>query len=445
MRRSSTLRHWLHGVPLAVGLLLSGCQGTLAPRADTRASETVVPHTLPTDTESDRDGPPQPRTPQDIAAAPVDAGAAPRSPARDVMVADTAMPAGLPVATADAITMVAHFIDVGQGDATLLEFSCAAVLIDTGGENTARVSGRDRLARYLEDFFERRADLARTLQLVVLSHPHKDHTDGVSVLLEAEPAIVVMNVLDNGPPAARASGGKGQRDLQAYAAEIEGVGYAGMAESDITTVSGATSEIIDPVNCKRGNTGVDPRISVLWGRVDLDTTWANDANNDSVVVRVAFGKAVFLFTGDLESQGIAAMLESYAADLRMFDADVLKVGHHGSHNATTADFITAVTPKIAVIQSGESSPDDERFSAYAFGHPNAKALTLLLDADNGVSLDRDSPKVVRVGLKGRSISGDVPPDFTHWTMKKAIYANGWDGNIAIKATSDGRLRVETEY
>ncbi|WP_162250407.1 MBL fold metallo-hydrolase [Pseudoxanthomonas sp. Root630] len=375
----------------------------------------------------------------------MDTRATQRSPARDVPMVDTPMPAGLPTATADPTTMVAHFIDVGQGDATLLEFSCAAVLIDTGGENTARVSGRDRLSRYLEEFFERRADLARTLHLVVLSHPHKDHTDGVSVLLEAEPAIVVMNVVDNGPPAPRASGGKGQRDLQSYAAEIEGVGYVGLAESDIKTVSGATSDIIDPVNCKRGNTGVDPKISALWGRVDLDTTWANDANNDSVVLRVAFGKAVFLFTGDLESQGLSAMLESYAADLGAFDADVLKVGHHGSHNATTADFVTAVTPRIAVIQSGESSPDDETFSAYAFGHPNAKALKLLLDTDSGVSLDRKSPKLVRVGLKGRSLNGNTPPDFTYWTMKKAIYANGWDGNIAIKATSDGRLSVETEY
>lgn len=355
------------------------------------------------------------------------------------------MPAGLPLATADPDTMVAHFIDVGQGDATLLEFSCAAVLIDTGGETTARVSGRDRLKRYLEEFFERRPDLARTLHLVVLSHPHKDHTDGVDILLKADPAIVVLNVLDNGPPSARASGGKGQRDLQAYAAEVESVGYLGLAESDIDIVSGITSPVIDPVDCRRNGVGVDPRISALWGRVDLDAAWANDANNDSVVLRVEFGRASFLFTGDLESHGIQAMLESYELDTGAFDVDVLKVGHHGSHNATTPDFVAAISPKIAVIQSGDSSPDDERFSAYAFAHPNAKALTILLDPANGVSMSRDEPKRVRVGIKGRNPTDRTPPDFTNWTMTKAIYANGWDGNIAVSANADGTLIVETEY
>jgi competence protein ComEC len=347
------------------------------------------------------------------------------------------------MASADADTMVAHFINVGQGDAILLEFSCGAVLIDTGGEKTQRVLGRERLRDYLEEFFGRRADLARTLDLVVLSHPHADHTDGVQILTEADPAFAILNVLDDGEPGSHDSGRAGQLALEHYIAENEG-GYLGLAESDIKTVSGVTNEVIDPINCRRDGVGVDPRITALWGRVDLDTAWAKNANNDSVVLRIDFGSASFLFLGDVEHEGLSAMLESYELDQSAFNVDVLKVGHHGSSNATTADFIRAVTPKIAIIQAGDSTPDEERFSAYAFGHPNRVAVQLLLDQDYGVSMDRPI-KEVRVGIKGRAPNSDVPPQFTKMQLRKAIYSSSWDGNIAVVAKADGRLWVESEY
>ncbi|MGH8051274.1 MAG: ComEC/Rec2 family competence protein [Arenimonas sp.] len=428
--------------------LISACQSTGPVHSiDASASDTSAT-TIPASPTAQmlNDGPPQTQTTTPLSPpVAVADGTASRKGVTPGEVIEHAFAAGLPDSQSDPNTMVAHFIDVGQGDAILLEFSCAAMLIDTGGEITDRVSGNDRLRDYLESFFGRRSDLARTLQLVVLSHPHKDHTNGVPVILEAEPAIVVMNVLDDGTPSSHASGRKGQVALETYAQETEGVGYVGLAESDIKTVSGATNQVIDPINCRRGNAGVDPKISALWGRVDLDTGWANDANNDSVVLRVAFGKSVFLFTGDLEAEGISAMLESYGLDRSVFNADVLKVGHHGSSNATTADFVAAVTPKIAVIQSGDSTPDQERFSAYAFGHPNAVALTLLLDPVNGVSMNRSESVRVRVGLKGRHPTNGSPPQFTHWEISKAIYNSGWDGNIAVKANADGTLTVETGF
>ena len=64
----------------------------------------------------------------------------------------------LPASQANPNQMVAHFIDVGQGDATLLEFSCSAILIDMGCECTDEVSDRERLARYLRDSSISRTD-----------------------------------------------------------------------------------------------------------------------------------------------------------------------------------------------------------------------------------------------------------------------------------------------
>lgn len=354
------------------------------------------------------------------------------------------LPAGLPMASADEDTMMAHFIDVGQGDAILLEFSCGAVLIDAGGEKTDRVLGRDRLSDYLEEFFGRRADLARTLNLVVLSHPHVDHNDGVQTLLNADPAIAILNVLDNGEKDPKGPGRSGQVALQRYVKDIEGVGYVGIAESDIKTVSGATNTIIDPIDCRHDGVGIDPEIAALWGRTEVDAVWARNTNNDSVVLRVGFGQATFLFLGDLEHHGLDAMLESYERDLSIFDVDVLKVGHHGSKDATTADFIRATTPKIAIIQAGDSSPDQEQFSAYAFGHPSQTAVQLLLDPNHGVSMDRPIEEV-RIGIKGRNPITKAPPRFTKLQLGKAIYSNTWDGNIAVVAKSDGRLSVESEF
>lgn len=69
--------------------------------------------------------------------------------------------------------MYTHYIDVGQADATLLEFPCGAVLIDTGAQDNNHI---DDLVDYLENFFSRRTDLNNTLNVVFVTHNHIDHT-----------------------------------------------------------------------------------------------------------------------------------------------------------------------------------------------------------------------------------------------------------------------------
>lgn len=351
--------------------------------------------------------------------------------------------AGLPDDNADDNTMVAHFIDVGQGDATLLEFKCGAVLIDTGGEKSGEVSGREKLVSYLELFFLQRPKLSRTLKLVVLSHPHIDHTDGVDGLLEMEPPIIIENVVDNGTSSGSNSGISGQKHLQKYARD-NNAGYVGIAASDIPTVAGITNEVIDPIDCRKVGVGVDPKITALWGRVDQDSAWANNANNDSVVLRVDFGKASFLFMGDLQEEAINAMLDAYSPDPRIFDIDVLKVGHHGSHNATTAALLAATTPKIAVAQSGDSTLSHDDHTAWVYAHPNIKAVNLLVDPTHGVSEGRPA-KTLPVGVSGRPPNSSADPVWTTMKIDRALYDNGWDGNIAITAHSDGTLSVQTEF
>jgi beta-lactamase superfamily II metal-dependent hydrolase len=78
--------------------------------------------------------------------------------------------------------MKAHFIDVGQGASTLLEFPCGAILIDTGGQDD---DSSEHLKEYLREFFTRRPDLNNTLSSLIISHPHIDHTRGIKSVYEA--------------------------------------------------------------------------------------------------------------------------------------------------------------------------------------------------------------------------------------------------------------------
>ena len=377
---------------------------------------------------------PQPSAPSTVAAKPL----------KSIQKAtEAAAPAALTAISFPPDQMVVHFIDVGQGDAELLEFSCGAVLVDTGGETTQEVDGRQNLVDFLDAFFKRRTDLANTLKLVVLSHPHIDHTNGVGVAYPASGllgmSVTIENVVDDGPPLAHATGAPGQNALKKRAPSGH---YFGVAAAKITTTAGLTNSIIDPVNCSQGG-GVDPKITALWGLVDPSVgSWTTNPNNNSVVIRVDFGAASFLFMGDMEKPGIDAMLESYSADTSIFDADVLKVGHHGSKNGTTEELLKAVTPKIAVMGVGDSSMSHAVYSAYSFAHPNKVAIDLLLDNSFGVTMSRPS-KSVSVGIKGADQKHHVPPEFQKMTIARAIYATGWDGTVDVTAHADGTLSVQT--
>src|SRR5688572_4879306 len=83
-----------------------------------------------------------------------------------------------------AAQMRVHQINVGQGNATLVEFPCPAILIDAGAEKNPLFDGTEMLRIYLDNFFASRPDLGNTLEAVYITHPHLDHTLGIPVLLE---------------------------------------------------------------------------------------------------------------------------------------------------------------------------------------------------------------------------------------------------------------------
>lgn len=327
-------------------------------------------------------------------------------------------------APAAAQTMRAHFIDVGQGAATLVEFPCAALLIDTGGESNREFESNGPLLEYLETFFNSRPDLGRTLHSLILTHPHIDHTRGVkSVLSKYRVLNAVTNSMETG------SGRLGQIALHNKVAAGEetddpsdDIGYAAIWQKDIPP-QGLTNGVIDPVDCG----SVDPKITALWGRVGTELNWIKtdleNANNSSVVVRIDFGRASMLIAGDIENAAIAALISRYSGT-RMLDVDVIQVSHHGAANGTTAPLLRATTPDFAVIQMG---PQDRELAntAWAYGHPRKVTIDLL---QSFVSKTRSGANASAATAVKR---------FVPVTLTRAIYGTGWDGAVVLEADVHG--------
>jgi competence protein ComEC len=326
-----------------------------------------------------------------------------------------------------AQTMTVHLLDVGQGAATLLEFPCGAVLIDTGGESNESFDVHAELRRQLDAFFTRRADLQRTLDLLIITHPHIDHLRGLPTLLET---VTVKNIVDNGERGDELVA----RELQVLARYIEEKkpGHRSIRVTDIVKRNGLSDDVIDPISCPT----VDPKLRVLWGGLDADPGWGTDnygkprfanQNNHSVVTRVDFGPTSLLITGDLEDIAIHALLEKYEGT-RWLDVDVYQAGHHGSANGTTRPLVEAMTPSLALIAMGDPERQHQ-WTAWAYGHPRAVVVEMLHD---NVTLDRP-PVEVLVG-KGTK-------RFTSRTVHRAVFGTGWDGAVAVDVGLDGEIAV----
>jgi beta-lactamase superfamily II metal-dependent hydrolase len=88
--------------------------------------------------------------------------------------------------------MRAHFLPVGQAHSTLLEFSCGATLIDAGAQDAESVA---RLLSYLDQSFERRTDLNKTSDLIVITHNHSDHTQALREVAERSPRFKTIETI----------------------------------------------------------------------------------------------------------------------------------------------------------------------------------------------------------------------------------------------------------
>jgi len=328
--------------------------------------------------------------------------------------------------------MRAHYINVGQANATLLEFSCGAILIDAGSQDAT--SGQD-LIHYLQRFFTRRTDLNKTLALVIVTHDHKDH----NVSLKAIAAqFTIKNYIDNGVPAG--SGRAAQNWMDSYA-PAHAIAYANFSYDQAAALTGHPglhNAVIDPVNCS----STDPDIRILSGRfAALPHGWTQaesdkNGNLHSLVIKVTFGHSSFLFTGDLELKAMQKVLDLYRGT-GLLDCDVWEVSHHGSYNGSTSAWLREVTPKYAIIScgkwdSGINTPAGS-FNTFNFGHPRIVTLDTLAMFIPGNRPALDSI-VAFSGIRDKH---------RNYKVTRNIYCNAWDGTIVLSAFQDGTYKFIT--
>lgn len=345
-------------------------------------------------------------------------------PARDAPPPRPAEGGARPKAFDPKRTMTVHVLDVGQGAATLIEMPCGVVLVDTGGEVNERFDGPRALVEQLDAFFAGRPDLGRTIDLLVLTHPHIDHVRGVPALLDR---FAVKHVVDNGRPGDEVVAEQMKR-LRAFTDEL---GRRYRAVVDVPK-QGLADAVIDPLKCAP----VDPKIRVLAGARTVDPGWGRDRfghsyfaneNNHSVVVRVDFGEASVLITGDLEETALRDLVAQHRGT-KLLDVDVYAVGHHGSANGTTQELLDAMTPDLAFIQMGDPGRRLD-WTAWQYGHPRQKVVDLL---EGEVRLRRAAVDV-EVGTGQRR--------FDTVRVERAVYGTGWEGLVVVDMTADGRVHV----
>ena len=234
---------------------------------------------------------------------------------------------GIPTAS----TLQAHFIDVGQGDATLITCDGHTMLIDAGKNDTGTA---------LQYYLDKQG--ITSLDYIIGTHPDEDHIGGMDVILTKFDCETVM--LPNC-----------EKDTTSYRDVISAIEYK--AYQITRPVVGATYTL-----------GSASFTVIAPNRSEYE-----DINNMSIGILLNHGENSFLFTGDAEAEAEEDILCN-GIDI---DADVLHVGHHGNERGTTAAFMEAVTPTYAVISC-------ERDNSY--GHPHSRTLKTL--QENGVELFR---------------------------------------------------------
>ncbi|MBR5308122.1 MAG: MBL fold metallo-hydrolase [Clostridia bacterium] len=229
------------------------------------------------------------------------------------------------------------FIDVGQGDSTLITTPGGEyILVDTG------TSIETRLIKHLE------ASGVDEIDYLILTHPHNDHIGGAaSVLAKFDVKCVIM------PDAAtnttlfdkfyRAIAREKKNGCKVYSAE----------PGDRYEIDGCTLSILAPFECDE-----------------------EELNNSSVVMKLSYKGYDAMFSGDAE-RIVEDSLLLYGDDL---DCELYKVAHHGSDTSSTADFVRAVSPDVSVISCGVDN---------SYGHPNAEIVKRLGDNGSAVYVTAD--------------------------------------------------------
>lgn len=263
------------------------------------------------------------------------------------------------------------FFDVGQGDAALIRTPSGDDILVDGGPDSSIVQ-KLGTALPAND---------RDIELLILTHPHADHLVGLlEVLRRYQVRRILMTRVNHSTDV-----------YDAFRAEME----RQQSETDVPTTG-------------RSIAFGETRLEFLWPREDWSGRAVSESgpgeggglNDTSIVFRLVYGETELLFMGDATSAVEDELLASASTTL---DADVLKVGHHGSKYSTSRAFLDSVDPDIAAISVGKEN---------TYGHPAYRVIKRL--KDEGIQFFRTDENgdisIVSDGITLRTLlAGDPSP------------------------------------
>jgi beta-lactamase superfamily II metal-dependent hydrolase len=213
--------------------------------------------------------------------------------------------------------LTVHFIDVGQGDATLLKGPDFTVLIDAGRHD------RNDIVPYLKH------QSVSRINLLVGTHPHADHI--------------------------------GQFEQVLYNFEVNEVWLSGDHHTSHTFENTINAIIQTNVDYREPEANEKFTLGSLTIEVLHPSQVTGDLNNGSIVLRIKYGEVVFLFMGDAEIYAEQEIVNNF----QTLKSHILKVGHHASNTSSSYDLLYRVSPDIAIYSAGMENE---------YGHPHAKTI-----------------------------------------------------------------------
>jgi competence protein ComEC len=223
--------------------------------------------------------------------------------------------------------MIVHFIDVGQGDCTLIQVNNKNILIDAGPSDS-----KENIYKYFKSLN------IKSFDYLIATHPHEDHIGNMAYIIDN------YDVLNFYAP-------KITNNTKSFETMIESLVRKDLK---INIIRSGTKSI---------NLGYNTKVEVFS---PISNSYEN-LNNYSPIIKIKYGNTSFLFTGDSEEIVESEVLNSNY-DL---NSDILKVGHHGSSTSTSRKFYSMISPDISVISVGKNN---------SYGHPTKEVLSTIKDS-----------------------------------------------------------------
>ena len=249
------------------------------------------------------------------------------------------------------------FLDVGQGDCTLISYHNHYILIDSGDNSEGT---------FVQNYLEKQG--VEKIDYLILTHPHADHIGGADVIISK---FDIENILMPDKSA----------DTKTYRDVIEAIKY-----KDYQNIIDYTSYMEE--------------FSIDELSFEILSTYSDheDMNDYSLCVKFIYKDVSLLFTGDATASVEKELVEN---DINL-QADILKIPHHGSKYSSSDTFIKAVAPTYGVISCGEDND---------YGHPHSQVLNVL--RKNGVKIFRtDEQGSIVMETDGTNITWNTPASET---------------------------------